>query len=222
MDFVYLCDCKKKLTFNQEYDLMSLLPDSYANNISSIKNSKKKHQKLISKILLIYALSNSNCHRSLLELKYTHEERPYFHDSKIDFNISYTNNYVSIATTTSGRIGIDIEYIKPIKYKKNLRQFTPSEWEFITTSTDSINAFYYLWTRKEALVKAHGKGITLLPKISGLNDKVYLEDKYYTIHTIPMPNDYILHIASQSKSKKTIRKINLNTHELYELAIKSI
>jgi len=219
MIYLFIYNSKDRLTINQERNLINLLPKSYIDSISKIRNNKVKYQKLISRVLLIYALKENNCLNSLDELMYTEEERPYFSCSNIDFNISYANSYTVLATSTSGRIGVDIEYVKPILYNKFRRQFTLKEWKFITTSSNPINAFYFLWTRKEALVKVNGKGIMLLPKISALHDLSNIEGEYYSLHNLPiLGQKYIIHIATQSNNK-FVRHMIINANELYKSVI---
>jgi 4'-phosphopantetheinyl transferase len=219
---LFLLDSKSRLTFNQERNFRDLLPKSYIDSISKITNNKLRYQKLISRILLIYALKKNDCFNSLGELKYSSKERPYFFDSNIDFNISYSNNYITLATSTLGRIGVDIEYIKPISYKKFQRQFTDEEWQFIITSCNPINTFYFLWTRKEALVKANGKGIILLPKTSVLDNISYVEGKSYYLHNIPtLTHNYILHVATQYSGGKINRYMNITVNELYKSVIEN-
>ena len=88
-------------------------------------------------------------------------KKPYLrgYDS-IFFNVTHASDYAIIAIAKSP-IGVDIEYInKEFDYKEILpNTFNKSEIEEINNGDDKHVAFYKLWTRKESIVKATGKGI---------------------------------------------------------------
>ncbi len=86
---------------------------------------------------------------SLNHLSYTKFGRPYLDNSRIDFNISHSGDYVVCAVTTHGRIGIDIEKIKPIDLFDFERYMTPQEWNAIRDSVEPYHTFYSYWTKKE-------------------------------------------------------------------------
>lgn len=80
--------------------------------------------------------------------------------SRIHFNISHSGGWVLIAVATD-ELGIDIELVDgDFSYREILTEhFNQEETDFITKSTNPAHAFYYLWTRKEALTKAWGTGL---------------------------------------------------------------
>lgn len=77
------------------------------------------------------------------------------------FNISHSGNWVVIALADR-EVGIDIEQLdSSFEYKDLLSGFfSASEAEFVETSHHPIHSFYKIWTRKEALLKGIGQGIT--------------------------------------------------------------
>jgi 4'-phosphopantetheinyl transferase len=76
------------------------------------------------------------------------------------FNVTHAGNYAIIALANSS-IGVDIEYVnKDFNYKEILSSiFNKPEIDKVFNSNDKHHTFYRLWTRKEAIVKATGKGI---------------------------------------------------------------
>ena len=76
------------------------------------------------------------------------------------FNISYTNDLVVMAFANK-EMGIDVEKVDThFKYKELLSVvFSEEEINAINVSEDKLHCFYTLFTRKEALLKATGKGI---------------------------------------------------------------
>lgn len=53
-------------------------------------------------------------------------------------------------------VGIDIERVKPVRAGMYAKVATKNDWDFLGRATE-MN-FYYLWTAKEAVVKAEGVG----------------------------------------------------------------
>jgi 4'-phosphopantetheinyl transferase len=76
------------------------------------------------------------------------------------FNISHSGNKVLIACSHD-LVGIDIELVKDIE-TENLAEtvFSERELRLFRTAVDKAPVFYQFWTRKEALLKAAGVGLT--------------------------------------------------------------
>jgi 4'-phosphopantetheinyl transferase len=96
--------------------------------------------------------------------------RPYLVDiaAAPDFNVSHSDDVVLIAISRVGRIGVDIEAVRPMEDLQGLagQMMHPVEWDsFIGLPADQRTAhFFQLWTRKEALLKASGVGLSLDPR----------------------------------------------------------
>lgn len=68
-----------------------------------------------------------------------------------DFNLSHSGDWIVLALTTNGRVGIDVEEIKPVN--KDIMHYALSKQEFHKALHQPLHAFYELWTLKEALLK---------------------------------------------------------------------
>ena len=88
--------------------------------------------------------------------------RPYIEKSNIEFNLSHSQDWAVIAITrgrdVKNSLGVDIEGIhRNIEHSALAeRFFTPKEQEFID---NDLARFFYVWTRKEALLKSNGTGL---------------------------------------------------------------
>ena len=72
-------------------------------------------------------------------------------------------------------MGVDTEHISRVSEKIRDRYFTENEKKL---------DFGYIWTRKEAVVKAEGTGITVgLDKFDVSNDTATLNGRTYTLQT---------------------------------------
>ena len=81
------------------------------------------------------------------------------------FNMSHSGDVVVVAVTTGRHIGVDVELMRPISEFASIARghFTAQECAFIHSSPAGIQqtAFFTCWTRKEAVIKAVGKGLSI-------------------------------------------------------------
>lgn len=84
--------------------------------------------------------------------------KPRLSTGDICFNLSHAGRYVLLATGISP-VGVDIE--SPRKVSPGLAKmvFTESERGWIGQAADAKQAFFQLWTLKEAYIKATGRGL---------------------------------------------------------------
>jgi 4'-phosphopantetheinyl transferase len=86
----------------------------------------------------------------------------------IKFNLAHSDSFMIAAFSKKREIGIDCELIREEYSDLNIakRFFSESEFEELTTLPFEMRskAFFNCWTRKEAFIKATGKGIS-----AGLN-----------------------------------------------------
>jgi len=106
---------------------------------------------------------------SLITIAHHPDGKPYLQfqpgPARVCFSVSHSSDLAMIAVTLDRDIGIDVEKIRTdIDYQTLARRFfSTAEYEAIQDCSEQIQlqAFFATWTRKEAIVKAHGKGIAL-------------------------------------------------------------
>jgi 4'-phosphopantetheinyl transferase len=79
------------------------------------------------------------------------------------FNLSHTHGQALIAVTLNREVGIDIEWRRPIEDLDSMAQTVMSmrelsQWKALPAD-QRLAAFYRVWTRKEAYLKAIGLGL---------------------------------------------------------------
>lgn len=83
--------------------------------------------------------------------------------SPVHFNASHSADRALLAVTEVGPLGVDIEALKAIPERDGVvsRFFSAAEQTAYrqVPQRDRQRAFYYGWTRKEAFIKATGKGL---------------------------------------------------------------
>ena len=96
-------------------------------------------------------------------------------------------------------IGVDIEQIIPIELTDYKEQLTQNEWEHIHQANDRLRTFYEIWTRKEALLKALGRGIDMdFDTLDVCADTVSYDGKSYWSYPITIADGYVVHIATSA------------------------
>ena len=85
--------------------------------------------------------------------------------ASIGFNVSHSGNHGLIAVAPRGRLGVDVEERAPRRNLDNLIEgvFSPREKAELESleGCEQLHTFFRFWTIKEALVKAHGKGLSM-------------------------------------------------------------
>jgi 4'-phosphopantetheinyl transferase len=101
-----------------------------------------------------------------LRIAKTSHGKPYLVDyTELAFNLSHTSNVMVLAIAKQCQLGVDIEQCKPRGNLADLvaKCFSDAEasyWQQLNADQQH-RQFYQFWTRKEALVKATGLGISL-------------------------------------------------------------
>ena len=81
----------------------------------------------------------------------------------LSFNMSRSKDLALFAVTRGRSVGIDIEKIRPLPDAEPIAHayFHPDEFSFLITlpEKDRTKSFFDIWTRKEAYLKALGRGL---------------------------------------------------------------
>lgn len=107
-----------------------------------------------------------NCSPESVAIAIAKHGKPYLPDHRDwTFNLSHSGDHYAIAVARNCRLGLDIESPRSRTNLSGLvgKCFAPHEiayWRALPEH-EHIAAFYRFWTRKEAFVKATGRGIAL-------------------------------------------------------------
>lgn len=104
---------------------------------------------------------------SKIEFQYGDHGKPYLSksisSSSLEFNVSHSQAYALYGFSLNHTIGVDLEYLRPMKDAAQIAQrfFSPQEFEFVNclSGEQQQRVFFKLWTAKEAYLKATGTGL---------------------------------------------------------------
>lgn len=79
----------------------------------------------------------------------------------LDFNLAHAGERMLLVLSTHGSIGVDLEQQRDQVDTKGIaaRYFRPEEIAWMNAEPDRVAAFFRLWARKEAVLKAEGSGV---------------------------------------------------------------
>lgn len=136
-----------------------------------------------------------------IDFGYTSHGKPYLLEegfTYLQFNLAHSNELAVFAFTLNHAIGIDVEQIQD-RYTPEVaaRYFTPQENDdlLLLPKEKRIDGFYCLWARKEAVIKALGKGLSISlssfsVSLSLPNQKIHLENEIWSLIELVIHPDY--------------------------------
>ncbi|MDH5445055.1 MAG: 4'-phosphopantetheinyl transferase superfamily protein [Gammaproteobacteria bacterium] len=101
---------------------------------------------------------------SNIQIEYEEHGKPFLNNKRqLQFNLSHSRDRVAFVFCRDSVIGVDIEFMRPQKNFAGMLRHVASVREqqelMALNEPSSFNAFYRLWTRKEAYIKAVGRGL---------------------------------------------------------------
>jgi 4'-phosphopantetheinyl transferase len=122
-----------------------------------------------------------------LRFTYNAHGKPELPGAGVHFNTSHSGDYVVVGFTRTGAVGVDIEQVRGDIARRDeiaQRHFAPGEQAQLSAlpERERARAFFDLWTRKEAFVKARGDGL-----FSGLDqfETLLAEPRVLTVRGAP-------------------------------------
>ncbi|REH01871.1 4'-phosphopantetheinyl transferase [Flavobacterium aquicola] len=144
-----------------------------------------------------------------IDLDYHLNKKPYLASHPwLHFNISHSEDFAAIAVSYK-KVGIDIEYMSGDFDFTNILPdiFDDNEIFEIKNAFNKKQAFYTSWTRKEAFVKALGKGIDedfkYIPCLDGQHniDSILLKNKEdWQMYSFALTEHYLGAVAFEGSS----------------------
>lgn len=99
-----------------------------------------------------------------ITFSYGHRGKPYLQSNPttLQFNVSHSHDMAVYAVTQEAEMGVDIEKIDP-PFKEDVAKgfFSTEEYKALMQLpvAERSGAFYHIWSRKEAVIKALGEGL---------------------------------------------------------------
>jgi Phosphopantetheinyl transferase len=176
----------------------------------------REHYILRHYLLRLILCKYCDCQPQELRFRYNSYNKPFINIPEfreIKFNMSSSDDLMMIGLCKQNDIGIDIEKIRETGNLEHiaLENFSHRELEYFNSELKKTTAFFNIWTRKEAFIKAIGKGI-------------YFPLKSFSVDIDPSGSYENIAILRHPVESKRWRTITLKTSDSHiaALAIKSV
>ena len=161
---VYYTDLTKAYNCLQRF--YKMLSDDEKDRAGKYHFEKDRNNYLVSRGLLRLILSKYlSIKAQEIIFEYNKYGKPYLKNNNLSFNIAHSSSTFIMTVTKEYDIGIDIEFMRDDLEIINMANNFFSEYEIkellSLDQTNRLEGFYNCWTRKEAFIKAVGKGLSI-------------------------------------------------------------
>ncbi len=185
---------------SETYDnYLHQLPPALQSKIQAYRNREDSERSLAGYMLLLHGLELLGLTQySLDNLRYTSFKKPYF-DGGFYFNITHSGNYTLAAVSLDQPVGIDVEQVNEIPLGDFTEFFYDAEWQEVVNAGNPLQAFYSLWTQKEAFLKLIGSGLNVpLNQVVISNDTIRWENRTLILQKIELEPGHICYLCTES------------------------
>ncbi len=178
---------------------LGIMPEQMSARLLRFHRWEDTQASLLGKLILLYALNENSVYESFNKILLSANGKPYFVESDNFFNISHSDQLVVCALSYC-EIGIDIERNVPVNYTDLMHYFSLPEINAINAAADKTLAFYQIWTKKEAVLKALGSGLSIsLNTFSVVEQKIFIADREFFFSEVYLDDKYVCSIATAEK-----------------------
>ncbi|MDE1464397.1 4'-phosphopantetheinyl transferase family protein [Spartinivicinus poritis] len=119
------------------------------------------------------------------------------------FNLSHTDSAVAVMVCHQAACGIDIEMPKAMNDRQGVAEYFMHPDEYDTWKEQGLreDIFYKTWTKKEALTKAIGKGMSLNFKSIKLASPYEYESNSFYVHYVGLLGNNHMAFACEGECK---------------------
>lgn len=176
------------------------LPAAFVQAADRYVHWQDRQASLLGKLALLQGLIRLGLSPMLLQdIRLDAHQRPFIPGGP-DFNISHCKGMVVCALHRSRRVGIDVEAVLPLEELDHSLVFTPAECSLIAEDASPEARFYHFWTRKEAVIKADGRGFYLNPStFEAVEDEVRVDQQSWFVQKVDVPPGFCCHLATDAQ-----------------------
>ncbi len=194
-------------------ELTAVLSHDERRRIQRLELWEDRRRARVSRGLLRVVLGRlTGCPADKLPLVYGEHGKPHLTPpALLQFSVSHSGDYLMLAFAQERSIGVDVEQIRPLSDFESLLRYCLTgheqrELELVSGKASRQLAFFSAWTQKEALLKAMGCGLSLMPSAVGISMQ-------------PQNNPRLLHVDGQAEAPTEWKLIALPSIEGYASAL---
>jgi 4'-phosphopantetheinyl transferase len=179
----------------------TFLPYYELNKISCFKQKKDRTLHFLSKWMLHQFIQKEGFADNIIQkISYDRFQKPFLSNFPYHFSFSHSGDIAVLAISPTAKIGIDIEQIPSNQLKVVPDIFSEQEKEKMLKNNNITNYFFHVWTAKESIIKALGKGFDLNFKEMNIEtDRVMWQNYQWHLKAFSIHKDYVCHLATDKK-----------------------
>ena len=161
--------------------LIQLLPGPIRKTTRTYHRDQPAYNHVLGRLLLVNAMKYNG--HPIDELAYNEFGKPFLMSAH--FNITHSHDLVYLVFSDHYEVGIDIEFFKPLTHSSFQRFLSKEEYREVLSSADRDRTLISIWTKKEAIIKALGLGLSSLTNVVYLGgNRMYLEGQCGFVYPI--------------------------------------
>lgn len=143
-------------------DYINMLSYQRAEKVKRLKNVKSKLANIFSELMIKYLVNKElSIDYDKIQFNCNQYGKPHVMGlENFHYNISHSADYIVCAVHKKS-IGIDMERVRNININISERFFSKYEYNYINQREDKTQAFFDIWTLKESIIKADGRGMNI-------------------------------------------------------------
>jgi len=186
------------------------MPEDIKERIRRYRKEENKYQLLTGRLLLKEGMNELDFKNFKLEDLYYNENNCPLWKPAVNFNIAHSGNIVACAFSKTVAIGLDVEKIRKINLGDFEYILNDLDQQNIKKAQNTYQAFFKIWTIKEAVTKAIGKGLAIdVQQIYIFEKHAELDGQKWYYQSLNLAEDFAAHIVSE----KALNQLKLK--ELY-------
>lgn len=184
---------------------VGILSPEEQNKAERLQPEADRRRFLASRLFLRMLLNHySGLPPESIQIEHSPRGKPYWRDppQPIQFNLSHSHERILVALVLKHRIGVDLEWIRPVPRWQAIAQryFSAAEQAHLAHCSDCERdpLFFQIWTQKEALLKATGTGLAGYKTLARDRDPVFTtqgEGHAWAIHPLEVGAGYAAAVA---------------------------
>ena len=180
--------------------LLDQMPQSIQERVARYRKLQNKYQLVYGRLLLKKLLLDIGAHEFDLDfVQYDAFQKPYWKKG-VDFSIAHSGKVIGCALSTIGSIGLDIEQIQTIDVNNFQHILNKKDYQYLRSSEDLPTNFFTIWTIKEAVSKADGRGLSMdVQQLEIDSDKAIFEEQAWAYKKLDLHSEYLCHAAVSFK-----------------------
>lgn len=189
--------------------LLTSLPEEAGRRALRYRFSRDAYNFVLGRLMLQQGLVDLGLSGELIsKITFNENDKPGLEG--IFFSISHSSHWVAMAISKTLPLGIDVELVRENVRLEDLRSwFSDDEWQSITEAPDPRRRLFTLWTRKEAVLKAVGGGLSKLADIHLIDEtKAFFQSpsRLWYFHDVPLGKECITTLCTEAPQATVERR----------------